>query len=102
MSSRLTIHVRERAGDRCEYCHLPQVGSNIPFEIDHIVSRKYQGHTDAGNLALACWYCNVVKGHATLEEFIFGLLWIWLDKNLPLLTTELYGRMCGPVSNPIT
>ena len=62
MATGLAQGVRERAGGRCEYCHLPEAGSNIPFEIDHIVSRKHQGRTVAGNLALACWYCNSFKG----------------------------------------
>src|SRR4051794_14191066 len=62
MVASLTQHVRERAAGRCEYCRLPQSGSNIPFEIDHIVSRKHRGRTVAGNLALACWYCNSFKG----------------------------------------
>jgi hypothetical protein len=62
MAVNLTRYVRLRAAGRCEYCHLPQTGSNIPFEIDHVISRKHGGRTAAGNLALACWYCNTFKG----------------------------------------
>ena len=62
MASSLPQQVRERAAGRCEYCHLPQDASNIPFEIDHITSRKHHGRYVAGNLALACWYCNSFKG----------------------------------------
>ena len=62
MATGLIQIVRERAGGRCEYCHLPHAGSNIPFEIDHIISRKHQGRTTVSNLALACWYCNSFKG----------------------------------------
>jgi hypothetical protein len=58
----LAQQVRERAAGRCEYGHLPQAGSNIPFEIDHIIARKHGGRTVAGNLALTCWYCNSFKG----------------------------------------
>ncbi len=57
-----TIFVRQRAEGRCEYCRLPQNASHIPFEIDHIISRKQYGRTVASNLALACWYCNSFKG----------------------------------------
>ena len=32
------------------------------MEIDHIIARKHRGCTVAGNLALACYYCNVYKG----------------------------------------
>jgi hypothetical protein len=56
MAAGLIQSVRERAGGRCEYCRLPQAGSNIPFEVDHIIARKHRGRTVAGNLALACWY----------------------------------------------
>jgi hypothetical protein len=62
MGASLTQHVRERAAGRCEYCRLPQAGSNIPFEIDHIIARKHGGRTLTSNLALTCWYCNSFKG----------------------------------------
>jgi hypothetical protein len=62
MVAHLAQDVRDRAAGRCEYCHLPQAASNIPFEIDHIVSRKHHGPTVAFNLCLACWYCNSFKG----------------------------------------
>ncbi len=54
--------VHARAGGRCEYCRLPQKAANVPFEIDHIISRKHGGRTVPSNLALACWYCNSFKG----------------------------------------
>ena len=41
---------------------MPQAGSNIPFEIDHIIARKHGGRTLTSNLALTCWYCNSFKG----------------------------------------
>lgn len=62
MAPGLMQHVRDRAAGRCEYCRLPQSASNIPFEIDHIISRKHGGRTVAGNLCLSCWYCNSFKG----------------------------------------
>jgi hypothetical protein len=54
--------VWRRAGDRCEYCQVPQVGDYDPFEVDHIIARKHFGPTAAGNLALACLHCNAYKG----------------------------------------
>jgi HNH endonuclease len=54
--------VLQRAEDRCEYCQLPQVCDDRPFEIDHIPSRKHHGPTVAGNLALSCFRCNSFKG----------------------------------------
>jgi hypothetical protein len=38
------------------------VVSSIPFEIDHIIAQQHGGRTLAGNLALACFYCNASKG----------------------------------------
>jgi hypothetical protein len=54
--------VTRRAGERCEYCHLPSAYSSTPFETDHIVARQHSGRTRANNLALACFACNHHKG----------------------------------------
>jgi HNH endonuclease len=62
MDATLARQVRQRSGDRCEYCHLPQAGSGVPFEIDHIIARHHKGPTIAGNLANSCIYCNGYKG----------------------------------------
>jgi hypothetical protein len=51
-----------RAGDACEYCHIPQAFYPAPFEIDHIIARQHQGPTRASNLALSCLHCNSHKG----------------------------------------
>jgi 5-methylcytosine-specific restriction endonuclease McrA len=56
MDAALERLVRHRAGGRCEYCRLPQLGSRASFEIDHIIPRKHHGRTVAGNLALSCVY----------------------------------------------
>jgi hypothetical protein len=58
----LKRQVRKRAGDRCEYCHLPQAVAIVKFEIDHIVASKHHGPYELSNLALSCWYCNSAKG----------------------------------------
>ncbi len=62
MDSALEQLVWQRADAAYEYCQFPQVLSAIPFEIDHIISRKHDGKTTAGNLALSCFYCNSYKG----------------------------------------
>jgi hypothetical protein len=54
--------VRQRAGGRCEYGRLPQAGSRVPFEIDHIIARKHGGRTLAGNLAATYVHFNLYKG----------------------------------------
>src|SRR5436305_11833343 len=54
--------VWERAGGRCEYCRLPESASDLPFHIDHIITRQHGGRTAASNLAAACFGCNLHKG----------------------------------------
>lgn len=55
--------VRRRAGERCEYCHLPQAAvPSASFHIEHIVARQHGGDDDLSNLALACDRCNLHKG----------------------------------------
>jgi hypothetical protein len=54
--------VSERADHRCEYCLLPEEFSTFPHEPDHIISLKHNGPTTADNLALACYWCNRLKG----------------------------------------
>jgi len=54
--------VWERAQYRCEYCHLPQIWSFLPHEIDHIRARKHHGPTTLHNTCLACACCNGAKG----------------------------------------
>jgi hypothetical protein len=54
--------VRRRAGNRCEYCHLPQEAFRRGFHTEHIVARQHGGPTSLDNLAFACWSCNLKKG----------------------------------------
>src|ERR1700733_5146501 len=54
--------VRQRAGDRCEYCRLHQEYSGLRHHIEHITARQHGGSDDLDNLALACHRCNLHKG----------------------------------------
>lgn len=62
VSSEIRRQVIERAGNRCEYCHAPQLASLFSFEMEHILSEKHGGLSDLDNLALACPFCNRAKG----------------------------------------
>ncbi len=62
MDAALIRLVWQRAGDRCEYCHLPQEYDDRGFEIDHIIAKKHGGPTVSRNLALSCFRCNSFKG----------------------------------------
>jgi 5-methylcytosine-specific restriction endonuclease McrA len=54
--------VRERAGERCEYCLPHQEDGNLTFEADHVVAEKHGGSTTLDNLAWSCFTCNHYKG----------------------------------------
>ncbi len=62
----MTVELKElihrRAGYRCEYCRLPENGSDVDFEIDHVRARTHGGDSESENLALSCIYCNRFKG----------------------------------------
>ena len=62
MDNAVSELVRQRAGNRCEYCGLPQHASALRFHIEHIVARRHGGTDDQTNLALACPECNFQKG----------------------------------------
>ena len=62
MNRQLVRSVWQRAGDRCEYCLVPQFAFPLPFQIDHIVAEKHGGKTVSANLALACPHCNRFEG----------------------------------------
>jgi hypothetical protein len=54
--------VRRRAGERCEYCRLRQVHSELRHHVEHIIARQHGGSDDVDNLALSCHRCNLHKG----------------------------------------
>jgi hypothetical protein len=54
--------VVEQAGDRCEYCGMPESATFAAHEFDHIIAQKHGGQTETDNLALSCALCNKHKG----------------------------------------
>lgn len=62
ISQALRREVAARAGERCEYCRLPEWALLAGCEVDHVISRKHGGRTEASNLALSCARCNRAKG----------------------------------------
>lgn len=54
--------VRQRAGQRCEYCLLPEAFDALPFHIDHIIAQVHGGTNEVNNLCWACTQCNLHKG----------------------------------------
>jgi hypothetical protein len=54
--------VRRRAGNRCEYCHMPGMAVRDRFSIDHVIATKHAPSDAIANLAMACLHCNLHKG----------------------------------------
>ncbi|NET73358.1 MAG: HNH endonuclease, partial [Sphaerospermopsis sp. SIO1G2] len=54
--------VVSRANALCEYCLIHEQDTYFGCEVDHIISEKHGGPTNAKNLAYACLYCNRNKG----------------------------------------
>ena len=55
--------VRNRAGNRCEYCHLHQESAPfLRFHIEHVQAKQHIQNDSLDNLALACPDCNRHKG----------------------------------------
>lgn len=61
ISTALHSEIVRRAGGRCEYCGLSQVGQEATFHVDHVVPRAVGGKTTIANLALACVSCSLRK-----------------------------------------
>jgi 5-methylcytosine-specific restriction endonuclease McrA len=57
------LQVRQRAGSRCEYCHIPEAATPfIAFHTEHIIAQQHLVDDSLDNLALACDRCNAYKG----------------------------------------
>ena len=55
--------VRDRAGNRCEYCRTRQNDEAFStYQVEHVIAIQHGGGDDDDNLALACSHCNLHKG----------------------------------------
>ena len=62
MHDSIRQQVLARAGDRCEYCRMPQQFDELIFEIEHVIARQHGGSDRLVNRAAACFACNRHKG----------------------------------------
>jgi len=62
VSAELRRLVHERAQALCEYCLIHEEDTFFGCQVDHIISEKHSGPTEAQNLASACTFCNRAKG----------------------------------------
>ena len=75
MDAALRAFVRERAGHRCEYCHLREEDAGaLAFQIEHIIAKQHGGTDDPGGLCYACAQCNWAKG-PNLAALVGGKLY---------------------------
>jgi hypothetical protein len=55
--------VRMPAGQRCEYCRLPdRAAAAATFHVEHILAKQHGGSDDASNRCWSCHRCNLCKG----------------------------------------
>jgi hypothetical protein len=57
--------VRQRAGERCEYCRMHQSLQGATFHVEHVVPMSRGGPTALENLAWCCPSCNLHKSDRT-------------------------------------
>jgi hypothetical protein len=62
VSADLRRQLVARAGGMCEYCLMAEEDTFYGCEVDHVISEKHGGPTEAENLAYACVFCNRAKG----------------------------------------
>jgi hypothetical protein len=75
ISPELRQAIADRAKLLCEYCLIAEADTFYGCEVDHIISLKHGGSSEADNLAYACALCNRSKGSdigsiSTTGEFI--------------------------------
>jgi hypothetical protein len=62
VSAELRRLIVSRAESLCEYCLIAEDDTGFGCAVDHVISEKHCGPTDADNLAYACVFCNQAKG----------------------------------------
>jgi HNH endonuclease len=62
ISAELRQAVTSRADFLCEYCLIAEADTFYGCEVDHIISLKHGGSSEADNLAYSCAPCNRAKG----------------------------------------
>ena len=63
MKGQLRRFVRQRAHQRCKYCHLPDFAASMSlFHVEHIIALQHRGLDTPINLCWSCHRCNLKKG----------------------------------------
>ncbi len=76
MSRYLSIELRQRVRDAygscCAYCKTAESLTVVTFEVEHIIPVSRDGHSNFGNLCLACPACNRFKSDRTSGKLADG------------------------------
>lgn len=62
INAELRQTIADRANLSCEYCLIAEADTFYGCQVDHVISLKHGGSSDADNLAYACALCNRAKG----------------------------------------
>ena len=93
--------VTARAKNCCEYCLVSQEVSSYSFHIEHILSEKHGGKTEADNLCLSCPDCNAFKGSDLGSiDTVSGLLTPLFNPRTQQWADHF--RIVGPYIQPLT
>jgi 5-methylcytosine-specific restriction endonuclease McrA len=119
LSELLRQQVRDRAGNRCEYCLSHQDYTMGRLQLDHIYPTSKGGTDTADNLCLACELCNQAKWNQTqaidpVTQEIVSLFhprqqswedhFFWSDQNTKITGLSPEGRatvLALKLNNPI-
>ncbi len=63
ISSALRRQISEQDRYLCCYCRTAEKIIGGEFTVDHIIPESLGGSSEAHNLCLACWRCNLIKGN---------------------------------------
>ena len=79
ISAEVRAEVVRRAGNRCEYCRLSQLGQEAAFHVDHVFPRSAGGSSAIDNLALACVSCSLRKwaNHSAIDPDTGEVVWLF-------------------------
>ena len=63
MKGSIRESIRQRAGQRCEYCHMPESAAPAAsFHLEHAIAKQHGGGDTLANFCWSCHRCNLSKG----------------------------------------
>ena len=100
ISAELRQTIADRANQLCEYCLIAEANTFYGCEVDHIISLKHGGSSEADNLAYACALCNRAKGSDIGSIASSGELTRFFNPRTDRWSEHF--RLEGPTIQPLT